>query len=71
MTDRPEGKPIEHIGRIIRAEIRTKATPQQAYDAWADPEKIAHLVNPGKLVSEEYFTRKDAPEVVSVEAKKR
>jgi uncharacterized protein YndB with AHSA1/START domain len=41
MTDRPEGKPIEHIGRIIRAEIRTKATPQQAYDAWADPEKIA------------------------------
>jgi uncharacterized protein YndB with AHSA1/START domain len=42
MTDKPENKPIEHIGRIIRAEIRTKATPQQAYDAWADPEKIAH-----------------------------
>jgi uncharacterized protein YndB with AHSA1/START domain len=41
MTNKPE-KPIEHIGRIIRAEIRTKATPQQAYDAWADPEKIAH-----------------------------
>ncbi len=42
MTDKPENKPIEHIGRIIRAEIRTKATPQQAYEAWADPEKIAH-----------------------------
>jgi uncharacterized protein YndB with AHSA1/START domain len=42
MTDKPENKPIEHIGRIIRAEVRTKATPQQAYDAWADPEKIAH-----------------------------
>jgi uncharacterized protein YndB with AHSA1/START domain len=42
MTDKPENKPIEHIGRIIRAEIRTNATPQQAYDAWADPEKIAH-----------------------------
>jgi uncharacterized protein YndB with AHSA1/START domain len=42
MTDKPENKSIEHIGRTIRAEIRTKATPQQAYDAWADPEKIAH-----------------------------
>lgn len=52
MNDKPENKPIErkhvehklieHKGRIIRAEIRTKATPQQAYDAWADPEKIAH-----------------------------
>ena len=42
MTDKPDTKPIEHIGRIIRAEIRTSATPQQAYDAWADPEKIAH-----------------------------
>jgi hypothetical protein len=35
MTDRPEGKPIEHIGRIIRAEIRTKATPQEAYEVQA------------------------------------
>ena len=42
MTDKPENKPIEHTGRILRTEIRTKATPQQAYDAWADPEKIAH-----------------------------
>ena len=42
MTDNPENEPIEHKGRIIRAEIRTKATPQEAYDAWADPEKIAH-----------------------------
>ena len=42
MTDKPEDKPIEQTGRILRAEIRTKATPQQAYEAWADPEKIAH-----------------------------
>jgi uncharacterized protein YndB with AHSA1/START domain len=42
MTDKPDNKPIEHTGRTVRAEIRTKATPQQAYDAWADPEKIAH-----------------------------
>ncbi|MGB0035916.1 MAG: SRPBCC domain-containing protein [Candidatus Acidiferrales bacterium] len=34
-------KKIEHKGRIIRAEIRTSATPQQAWEAWADPEKIA------------------------------
>jgi hypothetical protein len=35
--------------------------------------QVAHLVSPGKLVREEYFTRTDAPEVllVSVEAKKR
>jgi uncharacterized protein YndB with AHSA1/START domain len=42
MTDKSADKPIEHTGKVIRAEIRTKATPQQAYDAWADPEKIAH-----------------------------
>jgi activator of Hsp90 ATPase-like protein len=42
MTGRPEGQAIEQLGRIIRAEIRTKATPQQAYDAWADPERLAH-----------------------------
>jgi uncharacterized protein YndB with AHSA1/START domain len=52
MNDESENKPIEkkpvehklieHKGRIIRAEIRTSATPEQAYDAWADPEKIAH-----------------------------
>jgi hypothetical protein len=34
---------------------------------------VTRLVSPGQLVSEEYFTTKDAPEVllVSVEAKKR
>jgi uncharacterized protein YndB with AHSA1/START domain len=32
---------FEHKGRIIRAEIHTSATPQQAWEAWADPEKIA------------------------------
>jgi uncharacterized protein YndB with AHSA1/START domain len=35
-------KKFEHKGRIIRAEIETLATPQQAWEAWADPEKIAH-----------------------------
>ena len=42
MTEESGRTPIAHQGRIIRAEIRTTATPQQAYDAWADPEKIAH-----------------------------
>jgi uncharacterized protein YndB with AHSA1/START domain len=34
-------KTFEHKGRIIRAEIRTSASPQQAWEAWADPQKIA------------------------------
>ena len=34
-------KRIEHRGRIIRDEIRTKATPRQVWDAWTDPKKIA------------------------------
>jgi hypothetical protein len=42
LTDKPENKPIERLGRIIRIEIRTRAKPEQAYDAWAGPEKIAH-----------------------------
>jgi uncharacterized protein YndB with AHSA1/START domain len=32
---------FQHKGRMIRAEIATSATPQQAWEAWADPEKIA------------------------------
>jgi uncharacterized protein YndB with AHSA1/START domain len=32
---------FEHKGRMIRAEIATSATPEQAWEAWADPEKIA------------------------------
>jgi len=32
---------FEHKGRMIRAEIVTSATPEQAWEAWADPEKIA------------------------------
>jgi len=36
-----EERGFEHKGRMLRAEIRTKATPQQAWEAWADPEKIA------------------------------
>jgi uncharacterized protein YndB with AHSA1/START domain len=31
----------EHKGRIIRAEMRTSATPEQAWEGWAHPEKIA------------------------------
>jgi uncharacterized protein YndB with AHSA1/START domain len=42
MSDKSQDQQIEHRGRIIRAEIRTSATPQQAYEAWADPEEIAH-----------------------------
>jgi uncharacterized protein YndB with AHSA1/START domain len=38
MTDE---KRFEHKGRAIRADIRTSATPQQAWEAWADPEKIS------------------------------
>jgi uncharacterized protein YndB with AHSA1/START domain len=34
-------KNFDHKGRMIRAEIETSATPQQAWEAWADPEKIA------------------------------
>jgi uncharacterized protein YndB with AHSA1/START domain len=32
---------FERKGRMIRAEIATSATPEQAWAAWADPEKIA------------------------------
>jgi uncharacterized protein YndB with AHSA1/START domain len=42
MTDEPKSEPYKHQGRTIRAEIETSATPQQAWEAWADPEKIAH-----------------------------
>lgn len=38
MTDE---KKFEHKGRVIRSEIETSATPAQAWEAWADPEKIA------------------------------
>ncbi len=37
----PETKTYAHKGRIIRAELRTTATPQQVWKAWTDPEKIA------------------------------
>ena len=32
---------FEHRGRTIRCEIRTRATPQEAWAAWTDPLKIA------------------------------
>ena len=41
MTDQPKEKPLEHRGRIFEAEMRTTATPEQVYEAWADPTKIA------------------------------
>lgn len=31
----------EHTGRRIEAEVTVRATPQQAWEAWADPEKLA------------------------------
>lgn len=37
----PDEKTFDHKGSLIRAEIDTSATPQQAWEAWADPEKIA------------------------------
>jgi uncharacterized protein YndB with AHSA1/START domain len=40
MTTTPE-KTFDHKGRIIRDEIQTTATPQQAWEAWADPAKIS------------------------------
>jgi uncharacterized protein YndB with AHSA1/START domain len=32
---------FEHKGRMIHAEVKTSAMPEQAWNAWADPEKIA------------------------------
>jgi uncharacterized protein YndB with AHSA1/START domain len=34
-------KPVEHKGRIIRSEMKTRATAGQVWQAWADPEKLA------------------------------
>ncbi len=31
----------EHKGRIIRTQMRTTATPQQVWEAWTDPAKLA------------------------------
>ncbi len=31
-----------HRGRRLVVEMRTRATPEEVYEAWADPEKIAH-----------------------------
>lgn len=39
----PEEKKFDHTkGRVIRAEIRTSATPRQVWEAWTDPQKLAH-----------------------------
>lgn len=31
----------EHKGRMLQAEMRTTATPEEVWEAWADPQKIA------------------------------
>ena len=31
----------KHRGRRLEVAMRTRATPERVYDAWADPEKIA------------------------------
>ena len=31
----------EHRGRTVRTTIRTTATPEQLFEAWADPAKLA------------------------------
>jgi uncharacterized protein YndB with AHSA1/START domain len=36
-----EAESFEHKGRMLQAEMRTKATPEQVWEAWADPHKIA------------------------------
>jgi uncharacterized protein YndB with AHSA1/START domain len=35
-------KEWKHRGRQIVVEMRTRATPEEVYQAWADPEKLAH-----------------------------
>jgi uncharacterized protein YndB with AHSA1/START domain len=32
----------QHRGRRLEVEMRTRATPEEVWDAWTDPEKIAH-----------------------------
>lgn len=32
----------QHRGRTLTVQMRTRATPEEVWDAWADPEKIAH-----------------------------
>lgn len=34
-------QPIEHAGRIVRAEIRTTAPVDQAWEAWAEPQRLS------------------------------
>lgn len=42
MSEQERQNPIEHHGRVIRTEVTTRASPDEAYEAWADPQKIAH-----------------------------
>jgi uncharacterized protein YndB with AHSA1/START domain len=34
-------KPPEHVGRVVRKEIRIEADPERVWEAWAHPDKIA------------------------------
>jgi uncharacterized protein YndB with AHSA1/START domain len=36
-----DDKKFDHKGKLIQMEMETSATPQQAWEAWADPGKIA------------------------------
>jgi uncharacterized protein YndB with AHSA1/START domain len=36
-----ESKPIAHRGRSVRKQIETRATPEQVWEAWADPKKLS------------------------------
>ncbi len=39
-SEMPKPASLEHQGRIVRQEVRICATPDQVFEAWADPEKI-------------------------------
>ena len=41
MTDSRTRSRRPHQGRMLQLEMRTTATPEQAYDAWADPVKLS------------------------------
>ncbi len=41
MKAEKKAEALSHKGRVIRTEIRTTATPQQVWEAWTDPQKIA------------------------------
>jgi uncharacterized protein YndB with AHSA1/START domain len=40
-------KRIEHKGRIVQKQMRTRATPEQVWDSWADPGKLPQWFTDG------------------------